>query len=396
MTKRRSRGEGGLHWDPKRQRWIASVTIGYTPAGKRIVKRGSGRTKTEAKNKLKDVLRDHEDGLAIAPTDYTVKDAVTYWLANGLRGRSSSTIEMYVWYANKHVIPAIGARKLRELSVEDVDQWLSRKTSELGTRSLKLIHNLLDRSVRNAMVRDKVKRNIVALCEVPEGRVGRPSKALTLDQAETVLKAAESATPRIRAYIVVSLLTGARTEELRDLRWDHVVAYEEQSSTWRPVTQIGWEHEQFAIYVWRSVRQSGDTKTVRSRRSLRIPARCVRALRLLMREHEEVYADGPLDDRRVFGTRNDTAMTAENVRRDFRLAIKDAEGIDAKDWTPRELRHSFVSLLSAHDVPIEHISRLVGHTNTVVTETVYRKQIRPVMQEGATVMDRIFPLSLDP
>jgi hypothetical protein len=33
----------------------------------------------------------------------------------------------------------------------------------------------------------------------------------------------------------------------------------------------------------------------------------------------------------------------------------------------------------------------VGHTNTVVTETVYRKQIRPVMQEGATAMNEIFP-----
>jgi hypothetical protein len=31
MTKRRSRGDGGLHWDEARQRWIASVTIGYTP-----------------------------------------------------------------------------------------------------------------------------------------------------------------------------------------------------------------------------------------------------------------------------------------------------------------------------------------------------------------------------
>lgn len=85
-------------------------------------------------------------------------------------------------------------------------------------------------------------------------------------------------------------------------------------------------------------------------------------------------------------------MTAENVRRDFRLAIKGAEGIDPAEWTPRELRHSFVSLLSAHDVPIEQISRLVGHTDTVVTETVYRKQIRPVMQEAATLMDAIFPL----
>jgi integrase len=57
----------------------------------------------------------------------------------------------------------------------------------------------------------------------------------------------------------------------------------------------------------------------------------------------------------------------------------------------RELRHSFVSLLSDDGMPIEHISRLVGHTNTFVTETVYRQQIRPVMVEGAEAMDRIFP-----
>ncbi|MEV0403448.1 hypothetical protein [Actinoallomurus sp. NPDC050550] len=65
-------------------------------------------------------------------------------------------------------------------------------------------------------------------------------------------------------------------------------------------------------------------------------------------------------------------------------------------WTPRELRHSFVSLLSAHDVPLENISRLVGHTNPVVTETAYRKQIRPVMQDGARAMDAIFPADFEP
>jgi hypothetical protein len=41
-------------------------------------------------------------------------------------------------------------------------------------------------------------------------------------------------------------------------------------------------------------------------------------------------------------------------------------------------------------MPIEQISRLVGHTNTAVTETVYRLQIRPVLIEGAEAMDRIF------
>ncbi|WP_405142779.1 tyrosine-type recombinase/integrase [Sphaerisporangium sp. NBC_01403] len=66
------------------------------------------------------------------------------------------------------------------------------------------------------------------------------------------------------------------------------------------------------------------------------------------------------------------------MRRDFRKVLKVA-GPAEQEWTPREMRHSFVSLLSDSGVPIEDISRLVDHANTVVTETVYR----PVLQEGA-------------
>jgi len=41
-------------------------------------------------------------------------------------------------------------------------------------------------------------------------------------------------------------------------------------------------------------------------------------------------------------------------------------------------------------VPLERISTLIGHKSTVVTEPVYRQQIRPVLQSGAEVMDSIF------
>jgi integrase len=77
------------------------------------------------------------------------------------------------------------------------------------------------------------------------------------------------------------------------------------------------------------------------------------------------------------------------VRRDFRK-ILDRAGLIGKEWSPREMRHSFVSLLSDSGVPIEDISRLVGHRSTVVTETVYRKQIRPVLMQGVEAMDVIF------
>ncbi|CAL9528966.1 hypothetical protein SUDANB176_04010 [Streptomyces sp. enrichment culture] len=191
MTERRSRGDGGLHWDEGRQRWIATANLGFDPNGKRIVKRGSGKTKTEARNKLKEVLRDHEDGLAIAPTNYTVKDAVVDWLAYGLVGIDPSTAKTCAILSQTHVIPSLGARKLRDLSAEDVDRRLAAKAKTLSTRTLQAIHSCLNRAVKRAMARDKAKRNVVELCSVPQGQAGRPSKALAFAQAEAVPKGAE-------------------------------------------------------------------------------------------------------------------------------------------------------------------------------------------------------------
>ncbi len=46
----------------------------------------------------------------------------------------------------------------------------------------------------------------------------------------------------------------------------------------------------------------------------------------------------------VFISRTGTPLDAHNVRRSFRKVVV-AAGLVAKEWTPRELRHSFVSLL---------------------------------------------------
>ena len=186
------------------------------------------------------------------------------------------------------------------------------------------------------------------------------------------------------AYIVLSILIGARTEELRALTWDHVDLKGRPDAD-PPVPP--------SIMVWRSVRAGGDTKTRRSRRTLALPARCVNALGL-HREHQDrqrMIAGARWHDRGlVFASAVGTQRNANNVLRSFRVIVGRA-GLDAGEWTPREMRHSFVSLLSDSGVPIENIARLVGHSGgSDVTETVYRKQIRPVLLEGAEVMDRIF------
>ena len=105
MPARRSRGDGGLSWDSARQRWVASVTVGYTPGGKRIFKRARGRTKSEAQRKLKEIIREYEDGLVIGGYGYTVTDAVRDWLAFGLSGRDTNTVTKCTILANTHIIP---------------------------------------------------------------------------------------------------------------------------------------------------------------------------------------------------------------------------------------------------------------------------------------------------
>jgi integrase len=188
--------------------------------------------------------------------------------------------------------------------------------------------------------------------------------------------------PALYAYIVLSLLTGARTEELRPLTWAHV----------------DLDGDPPSIRVWRSVRAGGETKTKRSRRTLALPHRCVDVLRDHQEQQEEIRQDAGdqwQDNDLVFPTRVGTQADASHVRRSFRNIVA-AAGLNPDDWTPRELRHSFVSLLSDAGLPNEQISRLGGHSGTATTETVYRRQNRPVIVHGADVMDRIFPTGTDP
>ncbi|GGP92140.1 hypothetical protein GCM10010140_22420 [Streptosporangium pseudovulgare] len=190
-----------------------------------------------------------------------------------------------------------------------------------------------------------------------------------------MLKASEGTA--LHAYIVLPLLLGARTEELRALTWPHV----------------DLDGTPPSIMVWRSVREGGDTKTRRSRRTLAMPRRCVDALKL-HRERQDVARKAAgasrQDNGLVFASKVGTELDSHNVRRSFRDVLKKA-GLNTQEWTPREMRHGFVSLLSDSGMPIETISRLVGHRSTDVTETVYRKQLRPTLLEGAQAMDHLFP-----
>ena len=68
-------------------------------------------------------------------------------------------------------------------------------------------HNSLERAIRHAEANDYVRRNVAALVKPPTGQTGQPSRSLTLEQAGSLLAAAD-ASP-LGAYVVLCLLTGS-------------------------------------------------------------------------------------------------------------------------------------------------------------------------------------------
>ena len=186
----------------------------------------------------------------------------------------------------------------------------------------------------------------------------------------------------MHAYIVLSLLIGIRTEEARALRWAHVDLDGDPAARPRVPPHVA---------VWRSVRVHGETKTERSRRTLALPQLAAEALRALLESQaDERLAAGTRwqDTGLVFTTHLGAALDAGNVRKMFKRVCDEA-GI-GDGWTPRELRTSFVGLMSHRGVSIEEIARLAGHASTRTTEIVYRRELRPVITTGAEIMDEIF------
>lgn len=426
MAARRKRGEGSISFDHRGPcsdpgfhrgcpgRWRAEVSRGYDVNGRRIKSKVTSTDRARLLAKLEDLREDLGSGADDQAV--TLRRAIDRWLAEGLDGRSPKTIKRNraLFYSAENPdelrpeFSAIGKTKLRELKAAEVREALSAAARTRSAATVALMHNCLTRAIRHAQADDLVHRNVAEFIDTPTGQaVGRPSKSLTLQQAAAVIAAAQ-APPEVQlhpglrdfrrppalmhAYIMLCLLVGVRAEEARALRWHHVVTFAQDSGRWLPVTEAGWEHDSFAVCVWRSVRARGDTKTERSRRTLALPrlaAAALAALWQLTEDEQRAAAGKRIDTGLVFTTALGTVMDAGNLRRMFRRTCKDA-GI-GEDWTPRELRHTFVSLLSDSGMRIEEIADLVGHASSRTTETVYRHQLRPVIQTGASVMDGLFP-----
>ena len=229
MTRRRTRGDGGLYQrhdhptcppldddgqrpDHKcRGRWVANVEV--IVDGRRRRKSIYARTSTEARRKLTQALREKDDGTLVLAT-LTVGKWLDYWLDNiAARTIRPQTMRGYRSKVDRYIKPALGTRRLTDLRPEHIRHMHDRMRADgLAEASVRQTHAILKHALRVAVREGKLGSS-------PADRMDSPGTAVTkrpqftLDQARTVLRATDDA----RWWL--ALFYGMRQGEALGLDW---------------------------------------------------------------------------------------------------------------------------------------------------------------------------------
>lgn len=383
---RRGHGEGALYHEEDRARWVGMVDLPPDGTGRRRRRKVVGRTKTEVRAKLRKLQRQIEDGIPTGDGSLTLGSFLEHWIANVLPARSRvqspSTITSYSGAA-RHAIRALGTRRLRDLSPENVEALLHRMADDGYARNTVMrVRSVLVMALKHAQRRELIARNVAELAEMPaSARPPKQGRSLTVEQAQRLLDAASD--DRLGPLITVGLMLGLRPGELCGLRWSDVDLDE-------GVIEVNQARKRIADTDGHEKLILGEPKTRKSRRAVVVPRPVLDALHAHRRSQADEMARAGnrwTDLDLVFPTIVGTPMSPSNLRRDL-ANLTTAAGLGR--WSPNELRHSAASLLSAAGVPLEQIADLLGHTDTRMLLKHYRHPISRTVDAAVTPMESMF------
>jgi integrase len=368
---KRANGEGTI-WQKPDGRWCGAT---YAPTNKGGRKRVYvyGRTRAQAREKLTALQREVDRGVTIPAENWSVEGYLNHWLETVVKpNRMPKTHQGYEMAVRRHIIPVIGRKRLKSLSVTDVRKLMqSLHDKGLSTRMVQSVHAVLRNALENAMRDELVMRNVAKLVKVktPTYEIGR---GLTVEQARTLLRVSKR--DRFHAAYVLAVYLGLRRAEVLGLRWKDI----DLEAGWLQVTQTLQRVDGELRFL--------PPKTRHSRRTVPLPRPCQDALRAQRAQQDrERLALGERwqDSGLVFTSSRGTPMEPDNLRRSW-YALR----VELGDPPPRfhDLRHTCVSLLLADGAPPHVVQQIVGHSAIDVTMSIYA---HASLDEKRTALDRL-------
>lgn len=284
------------------------------------------------------------------------KRALADWLRKPAGETVGELVEAYLTDKDKTAIRAVDLRYAWKMAKDhfahlrpdqvtrEVCRDYARKRRAAGRKPATIRKEL--ETVRAAVNFHKVQGAVFELPRHPPPK----ERFLTKDEARKLVKAARKF-PHIRAFIVLSLATGARQSALLELTW----------------SRVDFDRGIITLSLG-----DADDEARKPRATVPMNKRARRYLRVL-----DAAATCP----HVIEWGGHRVLS---VKKGFAAAVKAAK---LKKVTPHTLRHTAASWMAMSGRPMFEISKVLGHTDTRITERRYAKLSPDYLRASVDVLD---------
>ena len=328
-------------------------------------------TRRKAMLVLSQKLRAINTGEARPQTIRTFEDFVKNdWMPVLLPTFKYATQKHYRYVLDTHLVPAFGKQRLRDLTREDLQQFLIRKLN--SGLSWETVHHLkcgLSKVLGAAEDWGYVTDNVARKTKLPRRQYSVPKQVLSPNQ---VRELAGNLKEPVRSITLLLVLTGLRIGELLALRWGNV----DLDSRILRVTETVYDGH------------FDQPKTKRGKRTIPIGEETVAVLAGLRPSEPKPAA-------LVFAKSDEKPLERWNLlRKHLKPAAKNA-GLSGVTW--HLLRHSHATMLDCVGTPIGTMQSLLGHATPEITREVYLHAIPEEQRRAVNSVEKlIFGPKLDP
>jgi integrase len=373
--RRRGQGEGTIS-QRRDGRWWARLDLGWAD-GKRKRQAYYGRTYKEALDQLKKAQTDRELGVLATGRRQTVALFLTRWLEDSAKHTlRQRTLVRYEQLIRIHALPFIGNIQLAKLTPQHLAQlYASRLEASQSARSVEFLHAVLHRALKQALKWGLIARNPADAVDAPKPE-RKDIRPLDLEQANALLRAAQG--DPLEAFYVLAVTTGMRLGELLALRWADLDL---------DTARLQVRHTlQRTPGAW----SLAEPKTERSRRSIKLSAAAVAALREHRKRQVEVRLAAAAwhDHNFVFCQDKGEPLDGRNLYRTSLYPLLRRAGLGRMRF--HDLRHTAATLLLAQGVHPKKVQDLLGHSTIALTLDTYSHVLPNLQDEIAERMDGLF------
>ncbi|WP_373163800.1 tyrosine-type recombinase/integrase [Agathobaculum sp. Marseille-P7918] len=214
-------GGGNIRQRPD-ERWEGHYTAGINPGtGKQIPKSIYGKTQKEARERLRKITSEIDEGSYLEPSKRRVGKWLDIWLNEYTKNVKPYTKYSYRVTIKNHLKPAFGYVRLAELNTVMVQAFLNnlvRSKAEdgkgLSPKTAINIHGVFHRALKQAVNNGLIRSNPTDACIRPRGE-RKPIRPLEDEEVSAFLRAIEG--HRFASLYLVDLFTGMRQGEILGL-----------------------------------------------------------------------------------------------------------------------------------------------------------------------------------